>query len=136
MVGILLVTHGSLGESLIECAMHVFSGKPPQLECIRMEAQDDPTDLLERANALVAALDSGQGVLVMSDLFGATPCNVACRVVRPGRVEGISGLNLSMLIRAITYRNEALPTLVQKALAGGTEGVQPLPAIPNQNAAT
>ena len=68
-------------------------------------------------------LDGGDGVLVLTDIYGATPCNIAMRLLEKGRVEGLSGVNLPMLIRALTYRNEPLAAAVEKALSGGVEGV-------------
>jgi PTS system ascorbate-specific IIA component len=68
-------------------------------------------------------IDRGAGVLVLTDIYGATPSNVAAQLLRPGRVEGIAGVNLPMLIRALTYREEALETVLAKALSGGTDGV-------------
>ena len=84
---------------------------------------DDPDALLPVAEDLIRFLDQGPGVLVMTDIYGATPSNIACRLLRPGRVEGIAGVNQPMLIRALTYREEPLVALVEKALAGGAEGV-------------
>ena len=68
-------------------------------------------------------LDEGQGVLILSDIYGATPCNMVSKLLEPGRVEGVAGVNLPMLVRALTYRNESLARLVEKALSGGREGV-------------
>ena len=68
-------------------------------------------------------LDEGDGVLVLTDIYGATPGNIALRLLQPGRVEGVSGVNLPMLIRALTYRDKGLAVAVEKALSGGTEGV-------------
>lgn len=136
MVGILIVAHGTLGQSMIECATHVFHQRPAQLECLDVDSDQDGSVLLTRARDLVNQLDQGDGVLVLTDLFGATPCNVACRVLEPGRVEGLSGANLSMLVRALTYRDQPLASLVQKALAGGTQGVRPLPTSVSDDATT
>ena len=72
---------------------------------------------------LLKQLDNGDGVLILSDICGATPCNIANRLVNTGRVECLSGVNLSMLVRALNYRNESLEVVVEKALAGGKEGV-------------
>ena len=65
----------------------------------------------------------GQGVLVLTDIYGATPSNIATKLLKPGRVEGIAGVNLPMLIRVLTYREEALETVLDKALSGATEGI-------------
>jgi mannose PTS system EIIA component len=133
MVGILIVAHGALGKSLIDCTTHVFGTRPAQLEQLEIGPDQDPQELLARAKNLLSQLDQGEGVLILSDLLGATPCNIVCQVLNPGRVEGVSGVNLSMLMRAITYRRESLPTIVQKAMKGGVDGIQHLAS---KNAAT
>lgn len=128
MVGILIITHGALGESLISCASHVMGSRPPHLVHLGIRPQDDPPAILPQAVALVASLDQGDGVLVLSDFVGATPSNIACRLLSPGRVEGIAGVSLPMLVRALTYRNEPLPKVVEKAISGGSEGIVRLPS--------
>ncbi len=123
MVGILIVAHGTLGESLIHCASHVIGSRPPQLMQIGVTVHDDPQAILPQALKLVKQLDQGKGVLVLSDIYGATPCNIAAKLLIPGKVEGVAGVNLPMLIRALTYRNEPLKIVMEKALSGGSEGV-------------
>ena len=122
MIGILIISHGNLGDSLIHCAHHVMGGNPPQLMHLGVTVQDDPETVTPKALALVQQLDSGDGVLVLSDICGATPCNIASRLVEPGKVECLAGVNLPMLVRALTYRNEPLVTMTGKALSGGKEG--------------
>lgn len=123
MVGILLVTHYGLGESLAECAAHVLSRPLPCLRYLPVYRQDDPDQVLERAQALVAELDDGSGVLVLADMFGGTPANVAYRLVQPGRVEAVAGVNLPMLVRSLNYAGQSLDIVVSKAVTGGLEGV-------------
>ncbi len=125
MVGILIIAHGTLGESLIHCASHVIGRRPQNLMQIGVSVKDDPQAVLPRAIRLVKDLDDGSGVLVLSDIYGATPCNIATRLVVPGRVEGVAGVNLPMLVRALTYSTESLEKVVAKALSGGTEGILP-----------
>lgn len=135
MVGILIVAHGTLGESLIHCASHVMGARPPQLMQIGVTVHDDPAQIIPQALRLVKQLDQGSGVLVLTDVYGATPGNIAARLLIPGRVEGVAGVNLPMLVRALTYRGEPLKTVVAKAMSGGVEGVFRMPpAI--ENAAT
>ena len=93
------------------------------LDQLGIGMHDDPTFLLPRARRLVNELDQGQGVLILSDIYGATPCNIVGRLLEPGRIEGVAGVNLPMLVRTLTYRNGNLMTLVQKAVSGGREGV-------------
>lgn len=136
MIGILLMTHGTLGESLLHCASHILGSRPRQLAQIGITPQDDPQLILPLAIRLARSVDSGQGILVMTDIFGGTPSNVASHLLVPGKVEGIAGVNLPMLIRALTYRNEPLAVVLEKALSGGTEGVVRMPPSDHASAAT
>jgi PTS system ascorbate-specific IIA component len=136
MVGILILAHGTLGESLVHCASHVLNKRPPRLKQLGVTAQDDPLLLLPQARALVKELDDGSGVLILSDMYGGTPSNIAAKLVIPGRIEGVAGVNLPMLIRALTYREKPLATLVTKAVSGGCEGVLRIPPLSLHNAAT
>lgn len=121
-VGILLLTHGRLGEALVECARHVLGGQVPAELAVLSAGQDEPVDEVEtKARQLLANLDQGGGVLVLTDLLGATPARVATRLIEPGRVEALSGISLPMLLRAINYRNRLLPALAKKALLAGSE---------------
>ena len=130
MIGIFLVTHGTLGESLIQCACHVLNKRPPQMAQLGLSAQDDPLDILPQARQMLNWADSGFGVLVMTDIFGATPGNVAAKLVDPGRVEAVAGVNLPMLLRVLTYRERDMDTLLKRALSGGCEGVLHIEANP------
>jgi PTS system ascorbate-specific IIA component len=123
MIGVLLVTHGSIGESLLSSASQILGGTPPLVATLGVSRNDDPEDLTLRAQELLDALDQGDGVLVLTDIFGATPGNVIARLLDDGRIEGVSGLSLPMLLRVLTSRNGSLPGAVQRALSGGTEGL-------------
>ncbi len=127
MIGILIVAHGAFGESLIHSASHVLGKRPLYLRQVGVTVHDDPEAIIPVAEDLIRFLDQGQGVLVLTDIYGATPSNVAARLLKPGRVEGIAGVNLPMLIRALTYREEPLAAVIDKALAGGTAGVMRMP---------
>jgi len=138
MIGILVITHGMLGESLIHCASHVLNKRPPRLKQLGVMAQDDPLLLLPQARALVKELDSGDGVLILTDMFGGSPSNIAQKLIVPGKVEAVSGVSLPMLIRSLTYRERSLQTIVTKAVSGGCEGGMrvPPPLATVRNAAT
>ena len=123
MIGILIVAHGAFGEALIHSASHVLGKRPLQVRQVGVTVHDDPEAIRPQAAELVRQLDEGDGVLVLTDLYGATPGNIALRLLQPGRVEGVSGVNLPMLIRTLTYRDQGLAVAVDKALSGGTEGV-------------
>ena len=136
MIGILIITHGTLGESLIHCASDVLNKRPPRLQQLGVTAQDDPAMLLPQARALVKELDAGDGVLILTDIYGGTPSNLASKLVIPGKVDAVAGVNLPMLIRVLTYRDRDLPTTVTKAVSGGCEGVLRVPMFKLHNAAT
>lgn len=123
MIGLFLITHGSLGESLVQCACHVLNKRPQQIVQLGVSGQDDPLDVLPLARDMMKLVDTGRGVLLLTDIFGATPSNIALKLLAPGRVEGIAGVNLPMLLRALTYREKDMETLVAKAVAGGRDGV-------------
>lgn len=123
MIGILIIAHGTMGESLIHSASHVMGARPPLLRQIGIGMRDDPAIMLPQAQQLLKELDEGQGVLILSDIYGATPCNIVGKLLKPGSIEGVAGVNLPMLVRALTYRNGNLMTLVEKAVSGGREGV-------------
>jgi PTS system mannose-specific IIA component len=123
LIGILIISHGALGESLIHAASHVLGKRPLRVRQIGVTVHDDPETILPLARDFVRELDGGDGVLVLTDIYGATPGNIAMRLLETGRVAGIAGVNLPMLIRALTYRNEPLATVVVKAHSGGVDGV-------------
>ncbi|TMQ77884.1 PTS system, mannose-specific IIA component [Candidatus Accumulibacter phosphatis] len=129
MIGILLITHGSFGESLIQNVCHVLNKRPPLIAQLGVAAQDDPLDILPLARLLLKEVDCGDGVLVMTDVFGATPGNLALKLLEPGHVEGVAGLSLPMLLRALTYREKRMETMLQKAISGAHDGVLKLPPL-------
>lgn len=123
MIGIFLITHGSLGESLVQCACHVLNKRPQQIVQLGVSGQDDPLDVFPLARDMMKLVDTGEGVLLLTDVFGATPSNIALKLLQPGRVEGVAGVNLPMLLRALTYREKDMETLVTRAVSGGRDGV-------------
>lgn len=124
MIGVFLITHGTLGESLIQCACHVLNRRPHQIAQLGVSAADDPLDVLPTARELLATVDHGEGALILTDVFGATPSNIALKLVEAGRVECIAGVNLPMLLRVLTYREKNdIQTVVTRAISGGCDGV-------------
>ena len=123
MIGIFLVTHATLGESLIQCACHVLNKRPPQIAQLGVSAQDDPIDILPLARSMLGWVDSGDGVLLLTDIYGATPSNIAAKLAVPDKIELVAGVNLPMLLRVLTYRDRDMRTLVKRAVAGACDGV-------------
>jgi PTS system ascorbate-specific IIA component len=122
MVGILLLTHAPLGQAFIDAATHVFRTRPEQLEAIDVNADQDTGEVRRLASEAIARIDDGSGVLVMTDVMGGTPSNCTLPLCQPGHVEVVAGISLPMLLRALTYRNDAIDVVVQMALAGGQNG--------------
>ncbi len=123
MIGILIIAHGSLGESLIHCVSHVLGKQPPQVAHFAVGTNDDPSDLLPQAQQMVNALNTGSGVLILSDMYGASPCNLVAKLLAPGSIEGVAGVNLPMLVRVLNYRDKPIKTCLEKAISGGRDGV-------------
>jgi PTS system ascorbate-specific IIA component len=123
MIGVLIMAHDGLGDSLADAVTHVLGAKPPQFDVFPVAATDDPIALLPKARNAVAALDTGDGVAILSDIYGATPCNLAVKLADAGHVEVLAGVSLPMLVRAFTYRTRGMETFVKKAVSGGCEGV-------------
>ena len=132
MIGILIVTHGEIGTSLLESASQILGRRPGQVCTLSVWRQDDPDDLVLRAREMMEQIDAGDGVLILTDIFGATPGNVVSKLLQDGKVEGVSGVSLPMLLRVLTGRTEgsnagsnpvSLSVLVQLAMSGGSEGL-------------
>jgi PTS system ascorbate-specific IIA component len=125
MIGVLIVTHGEIGTSLLTSAAQILGAQQAQVATLSVWRQDDPDDLVLRARELLERIDAGEGVLVLTDIFGATPGNVVSRLLDNGHVEGVSGVSLPMLLRVLTGRMKQgnLAAAVQRAVSGGAEGV-------------
>jgi PTS system mannose-specific IIA component len=126
VIGILLITHNGLGDAMVDCVRHVMGAVPPNIKVLSVLAGDDPQQKEAEGRALIALLDTGGGVLLLSDLYGSTPCNIARRLYRAGRVEGLSGVNLPMLLRALNYSARPLSEVAQKALESGRGCMLPI----------
>jgi PTS system ascorbate-specific IIA component len=127
MIGILLITHGTFGESLIQNVCQVLNKRPALIGQIGVAAQDDPLDMLPLAHLRLGEVDEGDGVLIMTDILGATPSNIGLKLLVPGRVEGVAGVSLPMLLRVLTYRQSSMEVVLQKAISGGHDGVICMP---------
>lgn len=122
--GILLLTHEEIGRALIAAVQHVMPRLPCHIDALEIGASDDASSGLAAAARAASALDHGGGVLVLSDLYGSTPCNVANKLSSVGvRARCVSGLNLPMLLRVLNYSDKPLDELAEVAADGGRSGI-------------
>lgn len=121
MVGILLIAHNGLGDSLLDCIRHVTGRVPAHVKSLSVLAEDDPQQKETEARALLKQINSGEGVLILTDIFGATPSNIAQRLCQPGQIEGVAGVNLPMLLRVACGPDLPLIQMKQRALEGGRD---------------
>lgn len=122
-VGVLLVTHGSIGKDLLATTVATLGICPLGTAALSVRAEDDPDLLGQRAAALVAKIDQGDGVLVLTDIYGSTPSNIAYRLLRPMGIRVVSGVNLPMMLRVMNYPQLNLDALAEKAISGGRDGI-------------
>lgn len=121
-VGLLLLTHGNIGQSIYDAATHIMGNSPVKTGIVAIHADDDRNVIETEINETLIDLDDGQGVLILTDIYGATPSNLACNNVGL-TVEIVAGLNLPMLIRVMNYPDLDLDKLKQKAISGGKESI-------------
>ncbi|MDQ0037050.1 PTS system ascorbate-specific IIA component [Variovorax boronicumulans] len=137
MNSILIIAHSPFAQALRQCALHVFPDCEQAVVALDVLSNVSPEETLAAARiTLQQQLHAPRSqVLVLADVFGATPCNVAQKLVDGIQSRLVAGVNLPMLLRAVTYRHEPLDTLVQRAIAGGTAGVMQVAVAAPQNQA-
>ena len=134
MNGIFIIAHAPLASALRQCVMHVFPDSPAGLVALDVQPNMPPEETLAQARIMFEQLNTAN-VLVLVDVFGATPCNVAQKLVDGVTSKLITGINLPMLLRSVSYRHEPLDALVARALAGATQGVMQVAIAAPQNQA-
>jgi PTS system mannose-specific IIA component len=134
MNGILIIAHAPLASALRQCVLHVFPDNPAGVVALDVQPNMPPEETLAQARIVFTQLGTSH-VLVLADVFGATPCNVAQKLVDGVRSKLITGVNLPMLLRTVSYRHEALDALVARAVMGGTQGVMQVAITAPQNQA-
>lgn len=116
-----MVTHNGLGDSFVDCVRHVLGEAPDNLRVLSVLAGDDPQQKVAEGRALIKQLDTGGGVLILADVFGATPSNVGRQLCHAEHVMGVAGVNLPMLLRVVCSPNKNLAELANIAIEGGRE---------------
>ena len=122
MAGILIIAHAPFATALRDCISHIYGGLPARIGVIDVSPDCDPVQQVAFAHSEIERLKEENGALVLTDMFGATPANIAGRLASMPDVRVLCGVNLPMLVRAVCYRATPLDTLVDKALAGGNQG--------------
>ena len=132
MNGIFIIAHAPLASAFRECALHVFPENAAGVVALDVQPDMPPEETLAQARVMLAQIGTPQ-TLVLTDIFGATPCNVAQKLVDGVSARLLTGINLPMLLRVVCYRQEPLDALVARALAGATQGVMPVAVTAPQN---
>lgn len=123
-VGILLITHSGIGSALLNVAYGTFGQLPLEIAQLSVSRDPEPELLISQASGLVRKLDAGHGVLVLTDMFGSTPSNVAQGLQHQGfGIRVVTGLNLPMLFRILNYPHLNLSQLAKKAVSSGQDGI-------------
>jgi len=130
MVGIVIVAHTPVASAMLGFAEHIYGSSPERIRAVDIAPYEDTKASFDRVMKAAYAVNSGNGILILTDVMGATPANVASKLEALGPLSGLNtpvivraGLNLPMLMRCITHRGDGLEELAQKALVGGQQGI-------------
>lgn len=129
--GVLLVTHGRLGHLLLDTLREMLPTMPLDTEVLEVRRVQDTDVLLRQGGRMIERLDRGRGVLLLTDAYGSTPANIACRLGATTGTRVVAGVNLPMLVRVYNYPDLPLGALAEAAVDGGRHGVIPCPAMPD-----
>ncbi|MGQ3168600.1 MAG: PTS sugar transporter subunit IIA [Hydrogenophaga sp.] len=134
MNGILIMAHAPLASALRQCVLHVFPDSEDAVSALDLQPNVPPEESLAQARALMRQMRLPQ-TLVVTDVFGATPCNVAQKLIDGINSKLVTGVNLPMLLRTVSYRHESLDALISRAMIGATQGVIQVAVTAPQNQA-
>jgi PTS system ascorbate-specific IIA component len=123
MIGILVISHEPLGTALLHCTRHIFGRLPAQLAALDVIPDEDPEAAYQSALELLKRINDGTGAIVLTDLYGATPARIAARLAERHRIEVIAGVNLPLLVKALTYRRGPLDEVAGRLLEGVRESI-------------
>jgi mannose PTS system EIIA component len=122
-VSLLIIAHAPVGQSILDAATGTLGCNPLKTSVLDVERNVEPDIAIIQAQRLVEELDTGNGVLVLTDIYGSTPSNIACSLLQRENIRIVTGLNLPMLIRVMNYAALDLPSLSDKAFSGGHDGI-------------
>jgi PTS system ascorbate-specific IIA component len=124
-VGILIITQSDIGKQMLLTATSVYGTNPFRVEILSVDNFDQPNDVIQLGQKYVNFLDKGDGVLVLTDIIGTTPSNIA-KSIKHRKIKVVAGLNLSMILNVFNYPKFSLEKLAGKAIEGGIEGIMGL----------
>jgi PTS system ascorbate-specific IIA component len=122
-VGLLIITHGKIGQELLNTATALLGDCPLPCQILSVAIDSDTDEITHRMRTMHNELDKGQGVLILTDMYGSTPSNLANLLRKDPAVRVVAGTNLPMLIRVLNYSHLSLDELADKAVSGGHDGV-------------
>lgn len=122
-IGILIITHNEVGIDILSTARDIFGGLPANTTVIAINPNSDYDKKLVETQRRIAELDTGDGVLILTDIFGATPCNIALKAARNTNTKVVAGINLPMLVRVLNYAHLPLAKIVDKAVSAGHDSI-------------
>ena len=122
-IGLLIITHDHIGEALLATANHMLETNPLECRTLDVNNSSNPDEVNHQARELLQQLDTGDGVLVLTDIYGSTPSNIAARLLCKDQVNVVAGINLPMLVRVLNYADLTLDQITEKAVSGGNDGI-------------
>ena len=128
-VNILIISHDNVGEALLEAAVNTLGFCPLTADVLPIRSDCDPEEAIKTALNKIQQLDEGDGILILTDIYGSTPSNISCKLVQKCNARVVSGINLPMLIRVLNYPKLNLDELTEKAVSGGREGIMDCKSI-------
>jgi PTS system mannose-specific IIA component len=123
MMQILLITHGDVGNALMQAAEQALGQLPLPMQVVKVQQDVQPDHIITELRPITQALKAGDGLLILTDIYGATPSNIAVKLQNSQQIRVITGLNLPMLIRVLNYPTLSLDELAAKAVSGGKDGI-------------
>ncbi len=122
-IGLLLITHEGIAQGLLTTAVNMLGDYPLPTRALEVPLDADPSLIQQQGQAYIQQLNQGDGVLILSDIYGGTPCNIGQKLLTSPLIRMVTGVNLPMLVRILNYPQLNLEDMIQKAISGGQDGI-------------
>lgn len=122
-VGLLLITHEGIASNMLTTAKNMLGVCPLSTRVLEVPLDTSPEEMIHQASIHIETLEQGNGVLILTDLYGSTPSNVGNKLLTNSSLRLVAGLNLPMLVRLLNYPQLDLDKMTSKALSGGKDGI-------------